>query len=81
LLDNEADLGELPSLFQVTICDSSLGIVEGNQILLGVFGEGLLQHVGSAMVVIKDPTHTSFRSVSSSQEGRVLRHYLSHVSG
>jgi hypothetical protein len=76
-LRDEADLCELACLFQVTIRDGSLGVVEGNQILLDVLGEGLSPHVGSALVIIKDPTHTSFCSVSGAQEGRVLRHYLS----
>jgi hypothetical protein len=76
-LRDEADLGELAGLFQVTICDGSLGVVEGDQILPDVLGEGLSPHVGSALVIIEDPTHISLRSVSRAQEGRVLRHYLS----
>jgi hypothetical protein len=77
LLGDEADLGKLAGLFQVTIGDGSLGVVEGDKVLLDILGEGLSPHVGSAMVVIEDATHTSFGHVSGAQEGRVLRHYLS----
>jgi hypothetical protein len=77
LVGNEADLGELADLLQVTIGDGSFGVVEGDQILLDVLGEGLSPYLGSAMVVIKDLTHPGFRSISSTQEGGVLRHYLS----
>jgi hypothetical protein len=65
LLGDEADLGKLASLLQVTIGDGSMGVVEGGQVLLYVLGQGLSPYVGSAMVVIKDPTHASFCSVSS----------------
>jgi hypothetical protein len=76
-LGDEADLGELAGLFQVTIGDGSMGVVEGDQVLLDVLGERLSPHVGSTMVVVEDATHTSFRSVGGSQEGRVLWHNLS----
>jgi hypothetical protein len=81
LLGDEADLCKLAGMFQVTIRDGPLGVVEGNQILLDILGKGLSPHVGSALVIIEDPTHTSFRGVSGAQEGRVLRHYLSQVRG
>jgi hypothetical protein len=49
--------------------------------LLDVLGKELSPHLGSALVIIEDPTHTSLCCVDRTQKGRVLRHYLRQVSG
>jgi hypothetical protein len=81
LLGDEADLGKLAGLFQVTIRDGSLGVVEGDKVLLDVLWEGLSPHVGGSLVIIEDSSHAGLGCVRGAQEGGVLWYYLCKVSG
>jgi hypothetical protein len=67
-LGDEADLGELAGLFQVTVRDGSLGVVEGHKVSLDVLGEGLLPGVRSSLVIVEDSSHAGFSCVHGAQE-------------
>ena len=78
-LTHNVGLGNEPSMFEVTVSDKALGVVEGHQVVLDVSCERLLPDVRVQGGVKEHASHTWLGSISGSQQCRLLGDKLHEV--